>query len=350
MDEATGQLMRHLVQRERRAVPVLMPRLAGRFEPVAADQAMPELPDADPGLAAGAGLKAAPTTMRADVPASSGIGDAQPRLSPDLPARRQDLAAASPGRGDENLGSIGSCVGDGDGDGPGDARHRLPASGPTTDTTVDRRAPTLGAAYARDDLHVLAPQSHRVVPQAGTVAAPWPATLLRAAPAATPAPWAPSARVNAASMPSAEASPVVGANASVRPGSADGDFATAQTAEPPLSLLRQAPATEVLGIVQAGLPAAPRHANLIGKVHTRGALSAPTAPTALTAAAGTGVQNLPGDASRMSSLASEHTVHVTIGRIELRMPTAAGAAPARRNAGTPTALSLADYLQRRGDR
>ena len=345
MAHDTGNLIRHLVQRERSAAPALVPRLTARFEPTAFAEPASRGADQSPAVTPVAGGSAEPLPVLAELPTNVGVGDVRPGRAPDRPARSQRLATRSEAPADVVQG--------GEDNGSGDAPGRWPAPGAARDRAKQNAAAAPPPAH--DDVQgtpLLA-----AIPPPVAFAAATAGVSLRAARVATPYGTS-SGMSNGAALPPRDSSntqsawPAAATTPGKQPVDGNGDSATLTSAESRQASAHPATATEGRSVMRAGLPAVQPEADRTGTPRTRGALSESSEGAESAAAAATGAYRAYGEVSGPPSSVPEHTVHVTIGRIELRAPAAANAraAPARRGTGTPAAPSLADYLQRRGGR
>jgi len=353
MAHDTGNLFRHLVQRERSAAPALAPRLTARFEPTVFAEPASRRADQSPAVTPAAAGSAEPLPVLDELPTNVGAGDVRPGRAPDRPARSQRLATSSEAPADVVQG--------GEDNGSGDAPGRWPAPGAARDRAKQNAAaaPPHGLLPAHDDVQgspLLA-----AIPPPVTFAAATAGVSFRAARLATPN-GKPNGTSNGAALPPRDSSnaqsawPAVATTPGKRPVDGNGDSATLTSAESRQASAHPATATSTEGrsVMRAGLPAVQPEVDRTGTPRIRGALSESSAGAQSAAAAGatTGAYRAYGELSGPPSSVPEHTVHVTIGRIELRPLAAANAraAPARRGTGTPAAPSLADYLQRRGGR
>jgi len=343
MAHDTGNLIRHLVQRERSAAPALAPRLTARFEPAMFAEPASRGADQSPAVTPTGGVSAEPLPVPVPVavPTNAGLGDVQPSRAPERPARSQRLATSFEAPAD--------VVHGGEDDGSGDAPGRVPAPGAARDRAKQNAAaaPPRGLLQTHDD--VQGPPLLAAIPPPGAFAADTAGVSLRAARVVTPDAMALAPR---GSSKAQSAWPAAATKPGKQPVDASGDSAALTSAESPLASAHPAPATEGRSVMRTGLPAVQPEADRTGTPRTRGALS--ESPAGAVSVSATGAYRAYSRVSGPPSSVPEHTVHVTIGRIELRAPAAANAsaraAPARRGTVAPAAPSLADYLQRRGGR
>ena len=339
-----GNLFQHLVARERAAAPVLMPRAAGRFESAPADESSPPVHALLPALSPAIAPNAA---FRAGVGAGSKTADAPMLERPfALPSPTQVFAS-------HPLTSTQHFNVDVDVDPM--ARQPKPSASPHQTQVENFHLPLRPALHVEDDAdHSALPL--RAEPGSSVAVAPTRDAVVKSPAAVAPQrqaaqdspPIALTGLREAARQPAPtlQPGPAPRARVAARVDSAPKMLleAAIERASEPSTKLPLAPSINADDLVRrAGLPVVDPTATPAIPVPGRAALFEPAARTM--SAANNGERNV---AAQTPPPAVEHTVHVSIGRIELRTPAPASATPARRSTPSSAAVSLADYLRRRG--